>query len=178
MAVALPTLRYHRRSVRLKGFDYGGAFTCLVTICVAGRRALFGCLRDGAIHLSAAGLLADVCWKAIPVHFPHVDLDLHTVQPDHLHGIVIVRRVGAQHVAPLRRSDACLRHFGPLAAGSLPEIVRSYKAAVSRLLRDQAVRVWQRGYHESILHDAAQVGRARGYINRHPCPARRRVRRT
>jgi hypothetical protein len=55
-----------------------------------------------------------------------------------------------------------------LAAGSLPQIVRTYKAAVSRLLHDQAVPVRQRGYYESILHDGAQVARARGYINRHP----------
>jgi REP element-mobilizing transposase RayT len=169
--VALPFVRHHRRSFRLKGFDYGGTFTCLLTICVAGRRPLFGCLCDGAIDLSAAGLVADACWRAIPAHFPHVDLDLHTIQPDHLHGIVTIRRVGAQHVAPLRQPVAHNRRFGPLAAGSLPEIVRTYKAAVSRLLHDQAP-IWQRGYYESILHDAAQIARARGYINRHPGPKR------
>jgi REP element-mobilizing transposase RayT len=139
----------------------------MVTICVADRRPLFGCSCGDAIHLSAAGNIADACWQAIPGHFPHVDLDVHTIQPDHVHGIITMRKVGAQHVAPLQRSGVCVRRFGPLAAGSLSEVIRTYKAAVTRLLHDRAP-VWQRGYHESILYDTGQLARARHYINRHP----------
>jgi hypothetical protein len=59
-----------------------------------------------------------------------------------------------------------MRRFGPSPAGSLPEVVRTYKAAVTRLLHGQTP-IWQRGYHESILHDAAQVTRARRCTNGH-----------
>jgi hypothetical protein len=100
-------MRHDRRSVRLPGFDYTAGFTCLLTICAAHRCPVFGCLRDGMVHLSEAGRVADACWLAIPAHFPNVDLDAYSIQPDHLHGIITLRKsgsqhpVGAQHVAPL-----------------------------------------------------------------------------
>ncbi len=104
---------------------------------------MFGCLRNGIVHLSKAGEIAETCWLAIPAHFPNAILDSHTVQPDHLHGIITIRAittgppVGAQHVAPLQVPR-------PMVAGSLPVIVRSYKAAVTRLL-NTSTSVWRRG---------------------------------
>jgi REP element-mobilizing transposase RayT len=112
------------------------------------------------VHLSEAGRVADACWLAIPAHFPNVDLDAYSIQPDHLHGIITLRKsgsqhpVGAQHVAPLPSSDWKPRRFDRLIPGSLPVIMRAYKAAVTRLLHLPAP-VWQRGYYESMLRDGA-----------------------
>jgi putative transposase len=179
MRASFGSMRHNRRSVRLRGFDYSGSVTCLVTICTANRRPIFWCEREGVVHLSAAGDAANACWLAIPAHFPHVDLDLHTVQPDHVHGIITVRMalstgtVGAQHVAPLPSSPVApnVLRIDRLVPGSLAVIIRAYKAAVTRLARADAA-VWQRGYHESILRDAGQVAGARNYVGAHPAVSR------
>jgi hypothetical protein len=60
------------------------------------------------------------------------------------------------------------RRFGEMIPGSLPVVVRSYKAAVARMLARERLRIWQRGYHESILRGTEALTRARVYIDRHP----------
>lgn len=190
-------MRWRRRSVRLRDFDYGGEFACLVTICTARRRPILGEIVGGHLRLSPTGLLAESCWLAIPVHFPHVTLDVWTVQPDHVHGILFVgaqQAAWARHVAPLPTgvvqavqippSPGCQTSqdlpsdpghaprrnvFGPHRPGSLPAIVRAYKAAVTRLAGN-GTSLWQSRYHDAILRDAGQVARARDYVRGHLSP--------
>jgi len=173
-------VRHRRRSVRLRGFDYREDYACLVTICAARRSAAFGEVVDGMIVLTEAGRAAVRCWRAIPDHFAGITLDAYTVQIDHVHGIVVagaldpmwprhavgaVGAVGAQHAVPLPvRSFAS---FGHVVPRSLSVIIRSYKSAVTREASRPGRALWQRGYHESLLRDAASVDRARRYINAH-----------
>lgn len=176
--VRLPlSMAHHRRSVRLVDFHYAGGYAYLVTICTHYRQARFGDICDGVVRLSADGKIAERCWLAIPTHFPQVGIDAYTFQPDHLHGIVWIgatRTVGPQptarasHAVPLP-PDVPLpaRRFGHLVPGSLPVIIRAYKAAVSRALTPGHGPVWQRGYHESVLRHPGQLARARQYISGH-----------
>ena len=48
-------LSYHRRSMRLKGYDYSNSGAYFVTVVTEGRRAYFGRVEDGAMRLSPAG---------------------------------------------------------------------------------------------------------------------------
>jgi len=41
---------HHRRSIRLRGYDYSSAGAYFVTICTQGREYLFGDITDGAMH--------------------------------------------------------------------------------------------------------------------------------
>jgi putative transposase len=46
--------KHHRRSIRLKGFDYSRSVTYFVTICVENRECLFGTiLQDGKYENSS-----------------------------------------------------------------------------------------------------------------------------
>jgi putative transposase len=58
-----------------------------------------------------------------------------------------------------------------VAPGSLGAIVRSYKAAVARRINQlrgtPGEAIWQRGYYERIVHDAAALATIRRYIKRH-----------
>ena len=156
---------HERRSVRIAGFDYRSDFTCLVTICTAGRRPIFGNPTRDVVGPTKAGIIAAACLCAIPVHFPAVAINAYTIQSDHVHGIIAV---GAQHAVPLQR-----RRFGLVLPGSLPVIVRSYKSAVSRLLSGECSGpAWQRGYYDRLLRDGAEIERARRYIRGHPVVAR------
>jgi putative transposase len=103
---------YHRRSIRLPGYDYSGKGLYFITICCYNRLCLFGEIMDGVQNpvgaqnfvpqqrepqqskttkrmvLNDTGMVAHNCWLDIPVHFPNVVLHAHIVMPDHIHGII------------------------------------------------------------------------------------------
>src|SRR5690349_15373556 len=86
--------KHHRRSIRILGYDYtrpGGYF---VSIVAQGRACLFGSVVDGEMVLNEAGRIADECWRAIPEHFPHAELGVYVVMPNHLHGIIVLHEHG------------------------------------------------------------------------------------
>lgn len=151
-----------RRTIRLPHYDYGSPGAYFVTIAVKDRSNLLGRLEANAIILSKAGQIAKECWEQIPDHFSQAELDAFIVMPDHLHGIVWVKDVGAS------QDNVGARHASPLskrprgaAKGSLGAIIGSYKSAVSRKLGEA---IWQRNYYERVIRDDRELEEARNYI--------------
>ncbi|MDR0606195.1 MAG: transposase [Bacteroidales bacterium] len=81
---------HHRRSIRLKGYDYSQEGLYFVTICVQNKECVFGKIIDGKIRLSPVGIIADVLWYEIKNHANNVDLGEFTVMPNHIHGIILL----------------------------------------------------------------------------------------
>ena len=123
---------HHRRSIRLKGYDYSQSGAYFVTICTQNRACVLGEAVEGEIPLSPVGQIASECWLEVPKHFPNVELDVYVVMPNHVHGILIIHPlVGVQHVEPLLRNE--FQHIIPQSIGS---IIRQYKSSVTRLCRE------------------------------------------
>jgi REP element-mobilizing transposase RayT len=88
---------HHRRSIRLKGYDYSQEGLYFITICVQEHKCVFGHIAAGEMILSNYGQVAKDCWQAIPQHYPHVVLHEFVIMPNHLHGIIeITQGVGAE----------------------------------------------------------------------------------
>ena len=51
---------HHRRSIRLKGYDYSGVGAYFVTICVKDREHLFGEIIDGEMVENPAGEMVKI----------------------------------------------------------------------------------------------------------------------
>ena len=81
---------HHRRSIRLKVYDYTQQGAYFVTICTHQRNCLFGEIVDGEIKLNTNGEIARDSWLSIPRHFKNVELDEFVIMPNHLHGIIII----------------------------------------------------------------------------------------
>jgi putative transposase len=79
---------HHRRSIRLKGYDYSQNGLYFITICTHNRECLFGEVIDKKMVLNDAGKIANECWLKIPEHFPHAVLHQHVIMPNHVHGII------------------------------------------------------------------------------------------
>lgn len=99
--------RFHRRSIRLRGYDYTRAGAYYVTVCTQGRLSLFGDVVNDVMVPNAMGNIVQRCWDAIPEHMPMVVCDAFVVMPNHVHGIVVIRErhrgrdpVGADHDRP------------------------------------------------------------------------------
>ena len=97
---------HHRRSLRLKGYDYTQAGAYFVTITIQGRLCLFGEVVSEEMRLNEAGVMAYKVWAALPHRFPVIEIDAFVVMPNHLHGIIIINQpVGASLVDAQSRDD-------------------------------------------------------------------------
>jgi putative transposase len=158
-------------SIRLQKYDYSAAGFYFVTICTSERKCILGTFHAGHIELSELGEAARECWVAIPRHFARTNLHEFVIMPNHLHGIVEIVVVGAQHAAPLLATDSHERNPAFVKPGSLGAIVRSYKAAVTRQMRRELGwhgEVWQRNYFERVLRDGKEIADASRYIAENP----------
>ncbi len=104
---------HHRRSIRLKEYDYSQAGLYFITICVQDKICLFGEISaenkgnhtglpvQPQMILNEAGKIAVSCWLEIPAHFPNVTLHEYVVMPNHIHGIVELSgtSVGAKNIS-------------------------------------------------------------------------------
>jgi len=82
--------KQHRRSIRLKGYDYTREGVYYFTICCHQRRCLLGEIKDGFMHLNLFGATVKAVWDSLPRHFPLVELDAFVVMPNHVHGIIVI----------------------------------------------------------------------------------------
>ncbi len=98
---------HHRRSMRLKGYDYSQAGAYFVTICSWNRQCIFGDVVDGNVKLNEYGEIVDEYWYHLPQHHSHVALDEFVIMPNHIHGILIIdgNNVGAIHELPLQNES-------------------------------------------------------------------------
>ena len=160
--------KHHRRSIRLKGYDYAQEGVYFVTVCTQTRACLFGAVADGEMQLNNAGQIAKTAWDDMPARFPSVRLDAFIVMPNHVHGIIIV---GAQFIAPSDGFGTATINQGAINhVHTLGEMVRAYKAATARLIRQAGNPdfAWQRNYYEHVIRDEVSLNRIRQYILDNP----------
>jgi len=119
------TNRHHRRSIRLRGWDYTRPGAYFVTIVTHRREVLFGEVVDGEMVLSEWGRIVEEEWQRTAVVRPYVRLDAFVVMPNHIHGIIWIvgdDAVGAQVGARVGAQRRVTRRRGvPLT--SRPDIV-------------------------------------------------------
>lgn len=82
--------KHHRRSIRLKGYDYTQVGAYYFTICCHQRRCLLGEIKDSVMHLNLVGATVKAVWESLPRHFPLIELDAFVVMPNHVHGIIVI----------------------------------------------------------------------------------------
>lgn len=88
---------HHRRSIRLKGYDYSSEGLYFITICCHNKVCLFGHVVNGAMVLNEYGQVAFNEWMKTPEIRPNVELGEFIVMPNHIHGIIRITRRGELH---------------------------------------------------------------------------------
>lgn len=84
---------HHRRSIRLKRYDYSQAGAYFITICTHGRDCLFGKIVHGEMQLNDAGRMVEKWYVELENKSPDIQCYEHMVMPNHFHCIVV--NVGA-----------------------------------------------------------------------------------
>jgi putative transposase len=162
---------HHRRSIRLKGYDYRRAGAYFITIVTRERMCCFGEVGEGGnLQLNRFGKVVVKCWQAIPTHAPHIQLDAFVLMPNHFHGILwITKAIDPPDIEKAILTDPPLNGTN---SGSLNAIVQNFKSVSTRKLNQQArtpkATWWQRDYYEVIIRDARHLAAVRHYIDANP----------
>lgn len=82
--------KHHRRSIRLKGYDYTSVGSYFITICTFQRECLFGTITDGEMQLNQYGKIVHSHWQNLPKYHPRLELDEFVIMPNHIHGILFL----------------------------------------------------------------------------------------
>lgn len=83
---------FHRRSIRLKGYDYSRPGIYFFTTCTHYHEPLFGAYADEHILLNPLGEIVKTTWFDLPRHNHNITLDAFVVMPDHFHGIIVIHK--------------------------------------------------------------------------------------
>ncbi len=83
----------HRRSIRLKGYDYSQIGIYFITICTQQRKCMFGNIDHEGIILNDAGRMVEKWYFELSKKFHDVQCIDHVVMPNHIH--FIIQNVGA-----------------------------------------------------------------------------------
>jgi REP element-mobilizing transposase RayT len=169
---------HHRRSIRLRGYDYSQAGAYFITIVTQDRTCLLGDVVDGQMRLNEFGEIVREEWLRTAQMRSNVALDAFVIMPNHLHGIIILRDRtspdggGTWQPAPTFRRAPTVERFGKPTSNSIPTIVRLFKSATTKRIniarRMPTIAVWQRNYYEHIIRNESALGRIREYIETNP----------
>jgi putative transposase len=85
----------HRRSIRLKGYDYSQAGLYFITICCQGKACLFGEVVKGKIVLYNSGSMISKWYFELENKFTDIRCHEMIVMPNHFHCIIENVSVGA-----------------------------------------------------------------------------------
>lgn len=164
----MPDNPHHRRSIRIKDYDYAKSGAYFVSICTLNRQYLFGKVINGKMELSEAGRIVENEWLNVKVARCNIRLDQFIVMPNHFHAILWIEGnyKGTASCAPT------IQHFGQVISGSLSAIIRGFKSAVTnrfnKMNNTDGNTIWQRNYYEHIIRDEPSLNRIREYIIHNP----------
>ncbi len=175
--------KHHRRSIRMKGYDYHNAGAYFVTICTKNRE----CILDDPI---VNAIIHDV-WYALPKWFPTIELDEFVVMPNHTH-FVVWNNVGRSLAGVLEGGNADVGaeiqdggkprpYVIPQPqkinnAPALGDIVGAFKSLVFKVYLNwievndpsRRAKFWQGNYYEHIVRNDRELNAIRQYIIDNP----------
>ena len=187
---------HHRRSVRLKDYDYSQAGAYFVTVCAWKKEYLFGEISEGKVSCSDVGEIISDVWRKLADRFASMELDEFVIMPNHIHGIIVLnvgvglalpgslpdtigkmkpKQKGAASGAPTKNNvtnpnainQGVINH-----APTLGDIMRTFKSVstitVNRRLDRQGYPLWQRNYYEHVIRDERELHSIREYIRDNP----------
>lgn len=184
--------KHHRRSIRLKGYDYQNAGAYFITICVQNRACILG-------DIILNSIINDV-WLALPIWFPTIELDEFVIMPNHVHFVVWLG-VGTSLAGVQNRQEKGEGVGTPLA-GVLPankdggkprpyvvpspqktnpnptlgDVVGAFKSLVFKVYFNwitandpsRQAKFWQDNYYEHIIRNDRELNAIRQYIIDNP----------
>jgi len=143
---------HHRKSIRLKNYDYSKPGVYFITICTNNREQIFGEINYGEMNLNQYGIIIEQHLTNLQNHYSYIELDTFIIMPDHLHAII-----KSNHLDERR---------------PLSEIIRGFKSfsaqQINKMRQTNGMPFWQRNYYEHIIRNHNELNKIREYITNNP----------
>jgi len=169
--------KHHRRSIRMKGYDYSLPGAYFVTLLSLGRDCLFWEIKEGIIRKSDIGKLVNDCWLKIPNHLNDIGFDEYVLMPNHLHGIILIQNsIGKgeafaetiQSMVDTKSANASPLRPRETQPGSLGAIIQNFKSVSTLMVNkgyfESGNRLWQLNSYERIIRNERELNAIRQYI--------------
>ena len=148
---------------RKEDHDYNSRCVYLLTMCVEGRKPLFGSLRDADaehpypwVEPSEFGSKVIEHWSNIMIENPEVKTLGFQLMPEHVHGIIFV----ADHLS---------RHMGHIIARFKAKSTKSFRSMLEcSETQSQKIPLWESGYNDRILYGKGQLESWVNYLRDNP----------
>ncbi|ANV86444.1 transposase [Picosynechococcus sp. PCC 7117] len=169
---------HHRRSIRLKSYDYNRAGAYFVTICVQARECLLGTITDKILHLNEYRKIVEQVWNYLPRHFENLEIDAAVIMPNHFHGILICTEPETTDfpVPPPKDAFNAIRNKGDRPfyeqKTNLGKIIAYFKYQTTKKINQKrglvGTKIWQKNYYEHIIRHEKSLNILREYIENNP----------
>ena len=176
--------KHHRKSIRLKGYDYSQAGLYFITICCQNRVHLFGNVINKQMILNDAGKMIEKWFNELQNKFPDVKCHEMVVMPNHIHFIIEnIGSVGADLRVCLNDSNfpktekRVSEILGEHAGSPLHRVLQWFKTmSTNEYIRGVKNnnwipfdgKLWQRNYWEHIIRNDQSYQKISDYIINNP----------
>lgn len=189
---------HHRRSIRLKGYDYSQEGLYFITLCVKDRAHIFGKIEHDFMALNAIGKIAEKEWLNTPHVRNNIALHEHIIMPNHVHGIIEIlfkknennkKRIG-KFISPTQTIGSIIRGYkistikgikdyfqknnlnspsGGFGPGELQFAPSDFPSeAQIKKIIQLNFKIWQRDYFDIIIRDERAYTNISNYIINNP----------
>jgi putative transposase len=165
-----PKYQYHRKSIRLAGYDYSQDGVYFVTLVTHDRAAIFGRIMGGEIVLSELGKIVNDEWLITEQIRSEIILDQFVIMPDHLHGILAIES-SSNGARPCASTETNSR-TPSRKPQSLGSFIAGFKSSVTKQInlmrKTPGQPVWQGNYYDRVIRNERELDAIRLYIQANP----------
>jgi len=160
---------HHRRSIRLKDYDYSKEGMYYITICTKNREKLFGEITVGVglvstqMKLNESGKMIKEIYENLEQEFENIKLHDYIIMPNHIHGILEIynKEIGVD----TRPTPT----IGDIICSFKSKVMTRYiKGVKCGIYKPFNKTIWQRDYYEHILRNEKDYYKFCKYIQNNP----------
>jgi REP element-mobilizing transposase RayT len=160
-----------RRSVRLRGYDYGLPGAYFLTLCTHQREILFGEIVKGQVALNQfAWTVREELLRTAELR-AGVQIECFVIMPNHIHFVLVLHKTLPSKTGDLPLAPTARSLRGP-GSGTVGAIIAQFKAAsarrVNQLRGTPGAPLWQRNYHEHVIRTPKALAQIQRYIAENP----------
>ncbi len=181
---------HYKRSIRLNGYDYSKDGAYFITVCTKDKNEWLAKPMCKNVSLTSEGVIVKAVWDELSEHFNDIKLDKFIIMPDHVHGIIIIKKskerrrlMEGKNCRGLINQTPTSSDFGHgknkhgndwilMQEPSIPlgKVIRFFKAKSCRIIRTSVNPIfkWQKNYYEHIIRNDEDLFLTRRYIINNP----------
>ncbi len=167
---------HHRKSIRLKNYDYSKEGLYFITICTQDKECLFGEIIDGKMILNIAGIMIEKIYNELANYFENIQINDYVIMPNHFHCIIEI--VGVESISTQNDINNKNRvDIESTPTTTIPNIIQTFKRYTPleyiKMVKNNELpnfdkRIWQRNYYENIIRNDEIHQKIIEYIENNP----------